>query len=51
MKKVCGWIILISAIIVTLTFWISENNIEKFITFMLGLSGIFGGIDLIKDKK
>ncbi|MBC6695234.1 hypothetical protein H9L25_00380 [Terrisporobacter mayombei] len=51
MRKLLGFIILIAAIVMTLTFWVNESLIGKLISLMVGIMGIFEGKQLIQDKK
>lgn len=51
MRKVLGFIILIAAIILTLTSCVEESLIGKLVSLMIGIMGILEGKQLIQDKK
>lgn len=48
MKKILGYILLVSSIIVVLTFRLHETTLMKFMMLFIGIDGIYGGINLIK---
>ena len=50
-KKVCGWIILISSIIILLTFGVENSTLMKIIMLIIGLIGIYDVINMIKGEE
>lgn len=48
MRKILGYILFISSIIVVLTFRLHETVLMKLVMLFIGLDGMYGGLKLIK---